>query len=162
MDELTQYLKSNKCYTKLKLEQILNKKIIITKNHIGNIDLEYHNLFDFNIIKLFEKYGYCFTNDDYILLVGRRGAIIKDMSDAKKTDAICKIAISRYWYAIKYIPEDKKTIEMCKIAVLYDGQLLEYVPNDKKTDKICEIAVGQTIHALRFVPDNKKYLFIKK
>ncbi len=37
MDELTQYLKLNK-YRESELEQILDKKIIITKNHIKNIN----------------------------------------------------------------------------------------------------------------------------
>ena len=41
MDELTQYLNSND-YEKSKLERILNKKIIITKNHIENIDIVYY------------------------------------------------------------------------------------------------------------------------
>ncbi len=66
MDELTQYLNTSKYYSEYKLEQILNKKIIITKNHIDHIKCI---SCEFNIIILFEQYGYIFTNEDYILLV---------------------------------------------------------------------------------------------
>jgi len=88
MDELTQYLKFTIKYNKIDLEQILNKKIIITREHIDNINYIYDT---FNIILLFKKYGYVFTNDDYILLNNKHG--------------------------IKYIPEDKKTAEIYKNEV---------------------------------------------
>ncbi len=94
MDELTRYLKLCK-YKKIELEQILNKKIIITENHIKNIDLDCIIDHDFNIINLFEKYGYVFTNNIYILLVRKNGYILNDFSDNIKTDEICKIAVQQ-------------------------------------------------------------------
>ena len=136
MDELIQYLKSYS-YEKSKLEYILNKKIIITKNHIDNIKIIFCCDQKFNIIKIFEKYGYIFTNDDYIMLVNKCG------------------------FAIQFIPEDKQTNKICKTAVQQNGFALEFVPEDKKTDEIYKIAVKQCKNAFNFVPDNKKYLFIK-
>ena len=89
MDELTQYLKSYE-YKKSKIEKILDKKIIITDNHIKNINFKYCN---FDIITLFEKYGYVFTIEIYKIAVRQNGYILKHISDDKKTDEICKIAV---------------------------------------------------------------------
>ena len=130
MDELSYYLSHTNCYKKSELEQILNKKIVITRKHIENIDLKYHYHFDFNIIKLFETYGYYFTNDDYILLVRMNGILIQCIS------------------------EDNITDEICKIAIQQNGCLLQCVPNDKKTDKICKIAVQKNEWALEYVPES--------
>ena len=138
MDELTQYLKLDIYYDESKIEQILNKKIIITKDHIDNIKINRCYSRGFNIIKLFKKYGYVFTNDDYVMLV------------------------NKYGYAIQFIPSDKQTDEICKIAVGLSGCALTYISENKKTDEICKIAVQQNRYALTYVPANKKYLFIKK
>ncbi len=137
MDELEQYLKFAD-YTRIKLEQILNKKIIITKVHIDIIEIKRCCYYEFDIIKIFEKYGYVFTNDDYIMLVDKCG------------------------YALKFISNDKRTDEICKIAVGLSGCALTYISENKKTDEICKIAVQQNRYALTYVPANKKYLFIKK
>ena len=131
MDELTQYLKLKE-YNKLKLEKILNKKIIITKDHINNINAISCCIFMINIIKLFEKYGYVFTNDDYIMLVSKCGLILEYIFEDKKTDEICKIAVQKNGYALSYVPEDKKTDEICKIAVRGNGYALNFIPSNKK------------------------------
>ncbi len=69
MDELTRYLKLGD-YDKSKLEQILNTKIIITDDHIKNINFKYYHIdIKFNMITLFEKYGYIFTNDICVFLI---------------------------------------------------------------------------------------------
>ncbi len=107
MDELTEYLRCN-YYREFELEQILNKKIIITKEHIENIDVKYNCCINFNIIKLFEKYGYCFTNDDYILFVSENGAIIQYISEDNKTNEICKIAVQQNKQALQFVPDNKK------------------------------------------------------
>ena len=157
MDELSYYLKHRRgCYKKSELEQILNKKIVITKKHIKNIYSDYSYCWRFNIIILFEKYGYCFTNDDYILLVSIDGSLIRYISEDNITDEICKIAIKQYKYAFRRIPDNKKTIEICKIAIRRDAWALEFVPDDKKTIEICEMAVRQNKDALHFVPSNIK------
>ena len=135
MDELTRYLKSTTDYTEIELEQILNKKIIITRNHVENVKFCFYFYKNKNvpiIIKLFEKYGYVFTDDDYILWMTKNGL------------------------ALKFIPIDKKSNEICMTAVKHTGYALQFVPEDKKTDELCKIAVKQNIQALRFVPDNKK------
>ena len=139
MDELTEYLKSNYYYNEYELEAILNKKIIINQNHIENINLrDYHDHWYFNIIKLFEKYGYVFTNDDYILLINRCGNVMT------------------------YISDDRLTDEICKTTVQHNGHVLQFVPENKKTDEICKIAVAKNKLALEYVPANKQHLFIKK
>jgi len=160
MDELTQYLKLTE-YNELKLEQILNKKIIITKDHIDNINVNYCCIYQIDIINLFEKYGYVFTNDDYIMLINNCGMIIMYISKDKRTDKICEIAVRKRSSTLRFVPEDKKTEEICKIAVQKFGDALRYVPDDKKTNEICKMAVENDFYALNFVPDNKKYLFIK-
>ncbi len=134
MDELTQYLKSNADYTEFELEQILNKKIIITDDHIKNIKFEYCN---FNIIVLFEKYGYVFTNEIYKMIIQKYGYALFFISEDKKTDEIYEIAIKQNGMALQYIIDDKKTNKICEIAVQQHGYALCYVPEDKKTDELC-------------------------
>ena len=115
MDDLLDYLQSNDCYDEYELEQILDTKIIITKDHIENIDLlNYGADWDFDIINLFKKYGYNFTNDDYILLVNENGYILDDIPDDKKTNEICKNAVKQSGHALEYVPEDKKQIKYVK------------------------------------------------
>ena len=158
MDELLHYLQSDS-YEEYKLDQILNNKIIITKNHIKNIKLG-HSGEEFDVIKLFEKYGHVFTHDDYILLVNENGYMLEYVPDDMKTNEIYKTAVQQNGYILEFVPEDKKTDEICETAVKQNGWALEYVPEDKKTDELCKIAVRQCVQALIFVPDNKKYLFI--
>ena len=180
MDELIQYLKSL-MYNEFELKQILNKKIIITRNHIEHINLYYYGIYwRFNIIALFEIYGYIFTDDDCILLINKdisimqyipdnnktyelcenavrySGTTLQYVPDSKKTKKICKIAVRQYGYLLRHVPKDKKTNEICEIAVRQNGNALQFVPEDKKTDELCKIAVQQTGTALQFVPKNKK------
>ena len=130
MDELTLYLQSTEYYAEYKLEQILNEKIIITDDHIKNIDFNYYESdLGFNIITLFEKYGYVFTNNDYILLVSKSGSTIKYISEDKQTNKICKTAVKQYGFALEFISDDKKTNEICKMAVLRNKTALCYVPD---------------------------------
>ena len=132
MDELLQYLDSDS-YDESELEQILNKKIVITKNHIENIDLNnYYEDWTFNIINLFEKYGYVFTNDDYIILVNKNGFMLSNVPEDMRTNEIYKIAVKQVGYALRFVPGDKKTNEICKIAVRQDKWALWLVPNNKK------------------------------
>ena len=160
MDELTQYLKSN-CYYDNILEIILNKKITITKEHISNINIDCCNVNGINIINLFEKYGYVFTNDDYIMLLKKNRFVIYFIPKDKQTNEICKIAVQQDGYILHHISEDNKTNEICEIAVQKFGFALKYVPEDKKTIALCKIAVEKDIYALDFVPDDKKHLFVK-
>ena len=89
MDELEQYLKFAN-YHEYTLEHILNKKIMITDKHIDAINVFYDmgRLDKFNIITLFEKYGYIFTNNTYILLVTKNGYLLKFISEDNRTDEI--------------------------------------------------------------------------
>jgi len=160
MDELTQYLRSKYCsgsknYNKNELEEILNKKIIITENHIKNIVL-YKYYFDFNIINLFEKYGYIFTNNDYILLVKKDGYILKYIPIDNQTDEIYTYAVKQNGNALQFIPIDNQTDEIYTYAVKQTGHALQFIPEARKTKKICEIAVRQDGQALCYVPDDKK------
>ena len=93
MDELTRYLQINNSYNKKDLEQILNTKIIINKNHIQNIKA--NAWYNFNIVQLFEIYGYIFTDNDYISLLYNNGCFLRWMCDDKKTDKLCKIAVQQ-------------------------------------------------------------------
>ena len=97
MDELTKYLKTNRGYTELNLKQILDKKIMITKNHIENINPNnyYDSYCRFNIITLFEKYGYIFTDDIYMLLVNKDGRILRYIPKNKRTHEICETAVKQ-------------------------------------------------------------------
>ena len=132
MDELTRYLKLGD-YDKSKLEQILNTKIIITDDHIKHIKFDYYNYNpELNIIKLFEQYGYIFTNDIYILLINKNGYMLKYMSTDNITNEICKIAVQQTGNALEYVPENKKTNELCVIAIRQHMDTLEYVPANKK------------------------------
>ena len=177
MDELTEYLLYTKYYRITELECILNKKIIITPEHVKCIK-QYH------IIKLFKKYGYVFTEDDYIYLMLNRNNAFEFISDDEKTnklcviavkqygqnlrsipknkitDEICKLAIQQNYHAFKYVPTDKKTYELCKTAVQQAGNALQYVPDNKKTDELYKIAVQQNGYALQYVPEDKKTIDI--
>ena len=155
MDELTRYLKSD-YYRENEIENILNKKIIITKDHIDNIKSIHCCDRRVNIIKLFEKYGYVFTDDDYIMLVKKGGRILRYIPENKRTNKICEIAVQQDGSALQYVPEDKKTNKICEIAVQQDGTVLEYVPEDMKTDEICKTAIKRYNKTLQFIPNNKK------
>ncbi len=73
MDELTSYL-CEKTQNKEKLIKILDtERIPITRKHIRNINKWY----SFNIIKLFETYGYVFSNDDFVFLIKIDGLYIQ-------------------------------------------------------------------------------------
>ena len=140
MDELLLYLQSDS-YDEIKLEQILNNKIIITKNHIKNINLDNYDTirdknWDFNILNLFEKYGYIFTYDDYILLVNKNDCILEYVPENMKTDEICEIAIKQSGSAFNFIPKNKKTDKLYKIAVQSNGLALQHIPKNKKTYEI--------------------------
>ena len=147
MDELTRYLKSDH-YRENEIENILNKKIIITKDHIDNIKSIHCCDRRVNIIKLFEKYGYVFTDDDYIMLVKKGGRILRYIPENKRTNKICEIAVQQDGSALQYVPEDKKTYELCKNAVLQEEYAFEFVPRDKMTDEIYKIIsqVGLTLY----------------
>ena len=112
MDELTLYLKTTEYYNIYDLEYILDKKIMITHNHIKYINRKY--IF---MINLFKNYGYTFTNEDYITIISKDGHILK------------------------YIPEDIITNELCETAVKQAGDSIIYVPKNKLTNEICEIAI---------------------
>ena len=162
MDILNEYILGRPChkYIEQELIQILNTKVIITSEHIQNITIDDYNnsMISVDIIQLFEKYGFVFTEQDYKNLLNKNGRFIYFISDDKKTEDLCKIAVQQVGYLLKFIPEDKKTDEICKIAVQQDGPVLVYVPENKKTDEICKIAVqqDQTGYTLQFVPKNKK------
>ena len=105
-----QYLQS-KHYIEHELEKILNKKIIITMDHVKNIKFDYFKYDpEFNIIKLFEKYGYVFTNEICITLINKDAFMISDFSDDKKTDEICKIAVQSKGLLLEYI--DRKSTRL--------------------------------------------------
>ncbi len=124
MDELMHYLQSNTHYYKSQPEQILNTKIMINKNHIKNIIGKCL----FNIINLFEQYGYVFTNDDYIFLIIHNESIFKYISDNNKTNELCELAVQYYGLSLRFVPQNKKTVKICKIAVQNNGEALPYVP----------------------------------
>ena len=162
MDELAQYLNPAGYYiyyNEFELEKILNKKIIITQKHIDYIIPIFCN---FNIIVLFEKYGYVFTDDDYILLIKKNGKMLRYISEDKKTNKICKLAVQQNGQALCYVPKDKKTDELCKIAVQQNGCALQDIPDSKKTDEICEIAINKTCAALLYIPKNKTIAYYEK
>ena len=156
MDELTNYLQSQNHYYKFDLEQILDTKIMINKDHILCIT----GYCLFNIIKLFEQYGYVFTNDDYIFLA-HNPSIFVYIPDNKRTYEICKLAVQYDAYALQYITEDKKTDEICKIAVQQCGLTLKFVPEYMRTNEIYKIAVEQNRLTLYYISDDKKCLFMK-
>ena len=88
MDALLDYLQSNYHHDKSELILLLDTKITITIKHIENMKYT-----DFNIIKLFEEYGYVFTDDDYLKLVKKSGYFLQWIKDDKKTKEICEIAL---------------------------------------------------------------------
>ena len=148
MDELQHYMQKANKYKINTLEKILDKKIIITENHIKNIK----NMKHINIIELFEKYGYVFTNDDYIYLINIDGCFIKYINN--KYYELCKLAVKQNGIALQYIPLNILTDELCEIAVRQNGYALKYVPKNKKTSELCEIAIRQNCDALQFVKNN--------
>ena len=89
MDKLLEYLQTNTYYCESDLIFLLsNNKTMITEKHIANMKYTH-----FNIIKLFETYGYVFTNDEYLMLVKKSG------------------------YFLQWIPEDKITMHMLAISL---------------------------------------------
>ena len=127
MDELTRYLKSSD-YDESELEEILNKKIIITKDHIDIINVRYcYGDCELNMIKLFTKYGFIFTEDIYISLVNKNGYILYNIPKNDKTNKICKIAVQQNGLALRFVPTNKKTNEICDIAIKENHIALQYV-----------------------------------
>ena len=125
-DTLLDYLQSNENYDNSYLTSLLNTKIVIKKEHVSN--MKYVN---FNIIKLFGKYGYDYTNDDYLMLV---------MKDER---------------FLNLIPEDVKTYEFYKLVVQSNGLLLQYVPEWFQAPDLCVLAIKNNRDASKFIP---KYL----
>ncbi len=157
MDPLQVYLTTACYHHKDRIEHFLDKKIIITIDHIKNINFEsWHDHCNFNIIMLFEKYGYVFTNDSYIALVNKQGNMLQYIPNDKRTYKICKTAVQRTGLALQYVPINKQTNEIYKTAVRQDGFALGLIPKNKITNEICEIAVQQCGIALKYVPENKK------
>ena len=111
MDKLLNYLQSNDYYNESDLILLLsNSKIMITETHIANLKYT-----AFNIVKLFETYGYIFSDDDYLMLVKKSG------------------------YFIRWIPENKKTRDMCAIAYNSTNiSVLEHIPEHLQTWKMLE------------------------
>ena len=108
MDKLLEYLQTTNYYSKSKLITLLNTKIMITNKHIENMKYS-----DFNIIKLFEEYGYVFTNDDYLKLVKKSGYFLRWIEDDKKTKEMCEIALkSTSPMMLQFVPEHFQTPEM--------------------------------------------------
>ena len=179
MDELTEYLINAPTYyySVIRLERILNKKIIITPNHIKYVKQG-------PIINIFKKYGYVFTEDDYMYLmlninnafsnipdnektnklcvfaVQQNGQNLQFVPPNKITDEICKIAVQQNYNALEYVPENKKIYELCNIAVQQNGNALRHVPNDNKTYELCKISVQLAGKALQYVPEDKKTIEI--
>ena len=129
MDILEIYLTQHRKYNSKELIDILETKINITKNHVKHIKCTW---IIFEVLTLFEKYGYIFTEDDYKYIVGKYPFILERIPDDNKTYEICKIAVQKYGSMIQYISDDKKTDEICKIAVEQCNEALKYVPNEIK------------------------------
>ena len=134
MDELDIYLKNRFPYVYDEIEQILNKKIIINKDHIRNIKQGRGSL-----IYLFETYGYCFTNDDYIMLISDDESILNYIPKDKRTVEIYEAAVRKNGNMIIYVPTDKITNNICKLAIQQNCNLLEYIPEDMKTEEILKL-----------------------
>ena len=120
MDILESYLTQHEKYNNKELIDILDTKINITKNHIRNIKFTLMNN-SIQIIKLFEKYGYIFTEDDYEYIISKDSFVLQYISNNNKTDAIYKIAVQKYGLNLQFIPDDKKTDEICELAVRQNG-----------------------------------------
>ena len=153
MDELMRYIQFED-YEKFGFEQILNKKIMITKNHFEKINFNLCYDEEINIINLLEKYGYIFTDDDYIFIINDSPCSFAYIPENKRTIELCKIVVQKRGDMLYHVSENKKTDEICKIAVQQNGYALAYVPENKKTYEICKIAVQQNRSALQFVPEN--------
>ena len=108
MDELEIYLKNKEYYDARELERILNTKIIITKKHVQCIANGWGYPYYNNIINLFEKYGYVFTDNDYISLICQNGNMLQYISNDRITNEMCKIAVKQNKTTLRYVPNDKK------------------------------------------------------
>ncbi len=141
-DELTQFLKS-KCYIETELIRILDTKIIITSDHIKNIDVTcYTEIYNYDILAKFERYGYIFTNDDYIILMNKNELMLRYIPGDKRTNEIYEILIKKNGGVLREIPHNKKTYKICKIAVKQNKHAYDDVPSDMKTLELYNIAFG--------------------
>ena len=150
-DELYNYLKYSQTYKIEELEKILNTKITISNIHIKNFSRNKH---EFNIITLFEKYGYIFTIADYTMLINNSCTYFCLASD--KSYELCKIAVSIAGILLYFVPNDKLTTELYELAVKQDGQALDMIPYNMRTYDLCKLAVQQNGNVLLFVPKHNK------
>ena len=117
-DELTQFLKS-KCYIETELIRILDTKIIITSDHIKNIDVTcYTEIYNYDILAKFERYGYIFTNDDYIILMNKNELMLRNGL------FICQDEIP------KHIAHER-----CKLAIQQNRCEFQFIPNQAIKNK---------------------------
>ena len=93
------------------------------------------------------------TYDDITEFIRQEPSNIKYIK--KRTEEICKLAVSQDGYALKYV--QKQTEELCKLAVSEDGFALQFVQN--QTEEICKIAVTQNYFAMRYVNPKFRHLF---
>jgi len=160
MDNLELYLIQNEKYNNEKLSNILETKINITGNHIKHIKFTWQND-SIKIIKLFEKYGYIFTEDDYKYILCKNPSVLQYISNDNKTEDICKIAVQKYGLTLQYIPNDKKTDEICELAVRQDGFALKYVPENKKSEELRRIAICKYAKTLSLFTGTGNFLKYK-
>ena len=121
MDELDEYLKCSYNYIGHDIEKILNKKIIITDSHIKNINFNHCH---FNIIALFEKYGYIFTNEIYEMIIQQDGWLIRYFSEDNK---IFEKAIRKNGWVMRHIFKNNNINELCKTEIQHDKWEVQHV-----------------------------------
>ncbi len=124
MDKLLDYLQTTVYYHESDLILLLsNSKIMITEKHIANIKYT-----TFNILKIFETYGYIFSDDDYLMLVKKCGYFIQWIPENKKTREMCEIAHASTTYSMfQYIPKHLRTLEMLEIRPIYLNKSYQFI-----------------------------------
>ena len=158
MDELDYYLQTTSYYNYKKLKRILNKKIIITANHIKYVNIKEIN----KIIDLFEKYGYVFTTEDYIMLLLKDVTVLEHIPENKRTDEIYEIVARQNWLVMALYTHEI-TDKIYEIGIRHDGLTLQYIPRDRITNNMCKLAIRQNCCSIRYVPeDMKKYEICKE
>ena len=183
MDELTKYLQTSEKYDEQELIEILNKKIIITSDHIKNIRFHHINVLlnmdmdidstitmncgpffygpiyinNINIIKIFEKYGYTISLDDAIFLIKLNYRYIFLIQTENIFGCNFKNSLTmNEMLNITFVIDEYNITEIYKLIIEQDPAILEIIPENKKTIEIYRIAVTCDGLALKYISDENQ------
>jgi hypothetical protein len=100
-------------------------------------------------------------DENYWIEKVKRGLPLKDVPEAKMSEAVCLAAVQQNGNALRYVPYDRMSDALCLAAVQQNGNALKYVPEQDKSTVIEKIGVATVLKsnydAIQHFPKNQDY-----